>query len=142
MPTRELGFTDLLTAVYTRLTTHANTSSYSTYNHPSSTATLPYIVIGRPSGVRSEYENRSSKYEENIVQIDIFGDDEHMGDKQVADMMNNIVQALDSSALSISNYATSPYSELDFSDIVRDETEDGKVTYHGLIRWRWHMLPS
>jgi len=141
--TRKVGFSPLEAAVYTRLTTHASTSSYSVYSHVPPNASPPYIKIGGFSGTRSEsFGNRDEDVEDNMFALDIWGDSEHMGNKQVAEMMNNATIAITSSDLSITGYDAPPRCLLDFSEIMLDETEPSEPIYHGILRFRLDMNPS
>ncbi len=116
MPTRGLGFSALMTALYSRLTGHALTSGYTFFNYVPINTPSPYHVIGKPIGRESaSYKTRDREAEENIIQIDSwFEDDESigLGDKACGDAMNNIMQAITSSPLTISGY-TNPDTFLD-----------------------------
>ena len=140
MPTRKLGFTVLLTAVYGRLTTHALTSAYTFYNHVPENTPYPYHVIGKPMGVRSvEFTSRDYEVEDNAFQIDSWVDKTSgKGDKACADMQNNIIQALTSSALSITGYSSIRLL-LDYVDIVLDPENPELLLRHGILRFRQDM---
>lgn len=143
MPTRKLGFSPLFKAVYTLINGGTLTSSYTVYNNVPKNARRPYVVIKNPIGVPSpSFDNRDSAFEANSFYVDVFGDDDNLGDKQVAEMMNNIIQEIDENDLSIDGYSTPPLVRLEYANIVRDEVEDGKITYHGITRWVVHMNPT
>ena len=57
------------------------------------------------------------------------------GDKQCADMMDNIVQALHSSALTITGYTDVMKAMLEYSSITVDETEPTNPVRHGVLRF-------
>ncbi len=143
MPTRRLGFTALMTALYSRLTGHALTNTYTFYNFVPINASFPYHVIGKPLGNESaSYKTRDKEAEENIIQIDSWFDEESgRGDKACADAMNNIIQAITGTALTITGYSN-PDVFLDYSDILKDDTEPGKIFRHGIQRIRFEMAPN
>lgn len=142
MPTRELGFTDLMTAVYSRLTTYALTLAYSFFNHVPKGTAYPYHVIGRPTGVyNAMYSTRDTEAEDNAFQVDSWvSKTSGKGDKACADMQNNIVQALTSSALSITGY-NNIYLNLDYADILLDPENPELLLRHGILRFRIDMAP-
>jgi len=143
MPTRKLGFSALMTAVYTRLTTYGSTSGYAFYNHVPDNTPYPYHVIGKPMGVRSaRFETRDTEAEDNAFQVDTWMDKTSgLGDKACADRMNNIIQALTSSALSITLY-NSIHFYLDYSEIMLDPDHPELLLRHGLLRFRIDMSPT
>jgi len=143
MPTRKLGFSALLTAVYGRLTTHASTLTYAFYNHVPKGTAYPYHVIGKPAGVRSaEYETRDTEAEDNAIQVDSWVDKASgLGDKACADMQNNIIEALSSSALTIVGY-NAIYFYLDYADIILDPENPELQLRHGVLRFRQDMSPT
>lgn len=143
MPTRKLGFTALMTAVYTRLTTNVLTNTYSFYNHVLKGTAYPYHVIGKPMGVRSaRFETRDTEAEDNAFQIDSWVDKTSgAGDKACSDMMNNIIQALTSSALSITGY-NAIHFYLDYSEIMLDPENPGLGLRHGILKFRQDMSPA
>lgn len=140
MPTRKLGFSDLMTAVYSRLTTHILTNAYAFFNHVPKNTAYPYHAIGKLMGIRSpEFTNRDIEVEQNVFQIDSWADKTSgQGDKACADMQNNIIQALTSSALSITGYA-SPRLLLDYADIILDPENPELLLRHGILRFRQDM---
>lgn len=144
MTTRKLGFSALLTAVYTRLTIHALTSGYAWLNFVPRTQAMPYHTIGKPTGRKSEeFSNRDRQGEENVFQIDSWVDElSGKGDKAIADRMNNIVQALTSSSLSITGYYSPFIFQLEYADVTKETTEPEREVRHGILRFRAHMSPS
>ena len=143
MPIRKLGFSALMTAVYLQLTTHALTLAYSFYNDVPDEASYPYHVIGKIMGIRSaRFETRDKEAEDNAFQIDSWVDrTSGKGDKATADMMNNIIQALTSSALSITGY-NAIHFYLDYSDIMLDPDHPELLLRHGILRFRQDMSPA
>jgi len=142
MTTRKLGFSALLTAVYSRLTTHALTSSYSFYNHVPDNTAYPYHVIGMLMGVKSaEFTTRDTEGEDNAFQVDSWVDrTSGLGDKACADMQNNIIQALTSSVLSITGYYNIHFY-LDYAGIMLDPENPELFLRHGILRFRQDMSP-
>ena len=145
MVTRKLGFSALMTAIFNRLsTTDPVTSAYAFYNHVPQNATMPYHVIGQPLGRESlMFNTRDTEAEENIIQIDSWVDETSgKGDKPCADMMNNIVQSMTITPFPITGYDNSYDVFLDFANILKDDTESGKIIRHGILRFRVHMAPT
>lgn len=137
MATRKIGFYELMKAIYTRLTTDPLTSGYTVYNHVPDDADFPFISYGQPYGGRSaSFSAQDIAAEDNTVTIDVWSDYE--GDKEVAQMMDNICQALDGSVLRPTGY-TQLTGLLDYTDIIIDETEPAKILRHGIIRFRYNM---
>ena len=145
MGTRKLGFSALATAVYSRLT-HATalTAGYTFYNYVPQNATMPYHAIGKFLGRESlMFNTRDTEAEENIIQIDSWFDETSgKGDKPCADAMNNIVQTLTTGPLVITGYDNSYMVSLDFANILKDDTESGKIIQHGTLRFRVQMAPT
>ena len=141
MTTRKLGFSPLLKAVYERLTTDALTSSYRVYNFAPPTATLPFITYGSPIGTRSDsFSTRDTQAEENVFTVHVWSN--YAGDKEAAEMMDNIVRALTGSALTVVAYFAPYLALLDYSDLVLDESIPTEPVRHGVLRFRFHMAPS
>ena len=140
MTTRTLGFSVLLKAVYTRLTTHANTSAYTFYNAVPDNASMPYIVITNPMGVRAPTLSCDDiAGEANVFHLHIWTPPTSEGDKAVGDIMNNCAQALSSSALSITGYTDVLKPQLEFAEIVKDDTVASSPVWHGIMRFRVTM---
>jgi len=142
MGIRQLGFSALMTDVYYVLTNLI--PGYTFYNHVPQNATMPYHVIGQPLGRESlMFNTRDTEAEENVIQIDSWVDETSgKGDKPCADMMNNIVQALTTGPFVITGYDNSYMVFLDFANILKDDTESGKIIRHGTLRFRVHMTPT
>lgn len=141
MTTRKLGFTPLLKAIYDRIDTYTLTSTYRVYNFAPTNAPLPFITFGSPIGTRSDsFSSRDTQAEENVVTVHVWSS--YAGDKEAADMMNNIVQALTSSALTITAYFNPFLALLDYADLVLDESIPTEPVRHGILRFRFHMAPS
>lgn len=137
MATRKIGFTKLMTGLYTLLTTDTLTSSYNIYNHVPDNASLPYISLSSPIGVRSSsFSARNIAAEENTIMIHIWSD--YKGDKECADMMDNICQAIDGSGVTIASY-TNIITLIDYYDIILDTTEPAQPVRHGVMRVEFHM---
>ena len=141
MATRQLGFSALLRAIYDRLDTHALTSSYSVYNHAPRTAAFPFVTFGTPIGTESRMlGSRDTEGETNIVTVHVWSDE--AGDKECADMMTNIVQAMFGSALTVTGYFSPVDVALDYSDLALDLSDPSRPIRHGIIRFRFEMAPS
>lgn len=141
--TRKLGFKPLLIAFYNRLDTHALTLAYRVYNKGNvpDDATWPYIAFGTPLGkIDDIFTTRDTYSEDNVVLVDVWSD--YAGDEEITEMMDNIVQAITSSSLSITGYDDPYLAFLDYADVIDDATESGRLVKHGLLRFRFHMAPS
>lgn len=143
MITRKLGFVELMTAVYSRLTSPGLTDGYSFYNHVPKGTAYPYHVIGKPMGIRSEeFTTRDTEAEDNVFQIDSWVDKTTgMGDKECAVRMDNIIQVLTSSVLVIGDYNNIRFV-LDYADIMLDPENPELLLRHGILRFRVDMSPS
>jgi len=145
MTTRKLGFSALLKAVYKRLMDDPLLCSGETllfYNHVPANTAYPYHVIGKILGIKSvEFTTRDTEGEENAFQIDSWVDrTSGLGDKACADMQNNIIQRLTSSALSIDDY-NAIYLYLDYGAIFLDPENPELGLRHGILRFRQEMSP-
>jgi len=147
MPTRTLGFSALSTAIYTRLTTHAKTSSYRVFGEyvpredPNIDTSWPYISFGYPEGVRSVgFTTRDTEAEDNAINIHVWS--RAKGAKECEDMMNNVMIAISSSSLSIAGYDAPYLALLDFSDVITEDKEAQQRVFHGVIRYRFEMAPA
>jgi len=141
--TRKLGFKPLLIAFYNRIDTHALTSAYRIYNKGNvpDDVTWPYITFGTPLGKADDiFTTRDTQSEDNVVIVDIFSD--YLGDTEITEMMDNIVQAVTSSPLVITGYHNPPLTFLDYADVIDDATESAKPVKHGLLRFRFCIVPS
>ena len=137
MATRKLGFSALQKAYYTRLTTNILTSGYTVTNFPLPSQSMPYISFGTPFGVRSASLGACDlEGEENVMIINVWSDYE--GDKECQDMMNNIVQAIHATALTIAGY-TDVLALMEYASITVNDTVDEHPVRHGVIRFAHQM---
>ena len=137
MGTRKIGEYVLIKAIYDRLKAHDDTKDYSTYNNVPDDTEMPFIRVGDATGTRSaQLGAQDIEGEENAVTIHIWSD--YLGDKEVAQMKNNVAQAITSSALTIANY-TPVIFLLDAHNTIIDDTEPAHVVRHGWIRFICHM---
>lgn len=142
MTTRKLGYAELIHAIFDRIDTNALTSTYAVYGYVPPGTAMPYVSVGNPMGVISNsFSSRDTEAEENVVNVHVYS--KYQGDKECADMMNNIVQAITGSSLSITDYST-PYVMpcLDYSEILIDDSDPNNLVRHGVLRFRFHMSPS
>lgn len=142
MPDRRIGFYPLLKGIYDRISAHALTSAYRIYNTtaPANTA-YPYITYGTPYGGKYLGSAADIPLGDNIVLIHFWS--ELDTDKEVAQMMDNVSQALDldnlsGTALTIPGF-TQVILTLDYADIMVDDTESAKIIRHGILRIRCVM---
>jgi len=141
--TRKLGFKPLLEAYYSRATTHALTSSYRIYNKGNvpDDVVWPFSAFGTPLGkIDDIFTTRDTDSEDNVVIHDIWSD--FPGDEEIVEMMDNYIQAITSSPLTITGYHNPPLTFLDHADVIDDDTESGRPVKHGVIRFRFHISPS
>jgi len=138
MPDRKIGFYPLLKGIYTRI----QTTGYTIFNKtvPADTA-FPYITYGTPYGGKHPMSSADIPLEDNIVMIDFWS--ELDSDKEVAQMMDAVSQALDldnpdGTALTIDGY-TQIELNLDYADIIKDDTEPARIIRHGILRIRCVM---
>lgn len=141
MATRQLGFSALMRAIYDRLDTHALTSSYAVYNQAPRNAAFPFVTFGTPIGTESRMlGSRDTEGESTIVTVHVWSD--YDGDKECADMMTNIVQAMFGTALSVTGYFSPVDVALDYSDITLDQSNPSRPIRHGVARFRFEIAPS
>ena len=141
MATRKLGFQPLLAAVYTRLTTDALTSGYTTYNFVPRAATMPFISFGAPIGTRClPFTTKDTEAEENVITVHAWSAAE--GDKQASEYMDNIVQAILGSSLSVTGYNAPFKAFLDMAEIFVDDSVPTRLVRHGVLRFHFWMSPS
>lgn len=141
MATRKLGFQPLMAAVYTRLTTDALTSAYTTYNFVPRAATMPFISFGAPIGVRSmSFTTKDTEAEDNSITVHVWSAAE--GDKQASEYMNNVVQAVLGSSLSVTGYFAPYKATLDMAELFIDDSVPTRLVRHGVLRFRFVMVPS
>jgi len=142
MGTRKFGGAELIKAAITRLSTHAKTSSYRVYsNIPVGTA-MPYIRVTASGGVRSQFTSRDYEAEENTLTLQLYSD--YKGDKEITQMIDNCIQALTSSTLSITGY-TNPMRFLMDSittGMVQDEADTAKLIRRATIDFTTDMTPT
>ena len=144
-PTQKFGFFQLLTAAYTRLTTHALTSSYAFFNKkaPKSQA-KPYHRIQHPYRRKSVgFSTRDTAAEDIVFEIHSWFDETSgKGEKACSEAQDNIVQALTSSALTITDYHEPARLDVDYINILDDPEEPSREVKHGIMRIRVEMAPS
>lgn len=136
---QKIGTSAILAAVYTRLTTSAYMSGYTSkvYNNVPDTTAMPYIRIGEPMVRQSAlFGNRDTMPEECVFTVHVWSS--YMGDKEAADILTAVSQALTASALSITGYTTLFPVELEYSDVMVDDAEPAHPVRHGVGRFRAH----
>ena len=141
--TRKLGFKPLLEAFYYRVDNHVLTEDYRVYNKGNvpDKVTWPYSAFGALIGkIDDIFTTRDTDSEDNVIILDIWSD--YPGDAEIVEMMDNYIQAIKSSPLSITGYHNPPLTFLDYADVLDDATESGRLVKHAIIRFRFHMAPS
>ena len=141
--TRKLGFSAFMRVAYIQVAT-ALPAGESLYNHVPRDAAMPYHVMGQPLGRESlMFNTRDKEAEENVIQFDSWFDETSgKGDKPCADAMNRITQAMTIGPFVMAGYDNSYLVFLDFANILKDDTESGKIIRHGILRFRVHMAPT
>ena len=153
MGTRRLGFSAFMTAAYARLRAALPpppATIYVFYNYVPRGATMPYHVIGQPLGRESlSFNTRDTEAEELVIQIDSWVDETSgKGDKPCADMMDEIVWAMTDATVPFTIIGTPTHYDnpyllfLDFANILKDDTEPGKIIRHGTLRFRAETAPK
>jgi hypothetical protein len=128
-------------AIYDRLDTHALTSAYHIYNYVPKNAAMPYVSFGSPIGVRSvSFTTRDTQAEDNTVTVHVWSALE--GDKEASQYMNNIVQAILGSDITVLGYFTPYVVFLDMSELFIDDSVPTRLVRHGVMRFRFVMAPS
>jgi len=143
MGMRKLGFSIFMTEAYEQVVA-ALPVGETLYNHVPQNATMPYHVIDQPLGRESlMFNTRDTEAEENVIQFDSWFDETSgKGDKPCADAMNTIVQAMTIGPFAMAGYDNSYLVFLDFANILKDDTESGKIIRHGILRFRVQMAPT
>lgn len=137
MATHTFGGTALSAAVYSRLTTHALTSAYSNYVYVPSTATFPYNVItGIIGGKSPDFTSRDIKGEDLVIHVHVWS--AAQSDSDCATRMNNIVQAITGTDLSITGYTTLK-GIYDFGQVMLDDSNAAQILRHGVLRFRFQV---
>jgi hypothetical protein len=133
---RQLGFAEIIKAVYARLKTSAYTSTYVIYDFVSKAPVdFPYVYMGELVGRRSaDWGSRDFDVEEDSLTVHVFSDSawQHECDN----MMKNVIKAITSTALTLDGYGTPSAVFFESADIIRDDTE-GIILWHGIIRFRF-----
>ena len=141
MATRKLGFQPLMQALYTRLTTNALTSAYRVYNYTPKSAAMPFVSFGSPIGVpATRWNTRDSAVEDNSITVHVWSVAE--GDKEASQYMDNIIQAILGSDISVVAYFTPFIAYLDMAELFIDDTVPTRLVRHGVMRFRFVMAPS
>jgi hypothetical protein len=137
MALHKFGGAALLASVYTRLTTDILTSAYKTYNYVPPNATFPYVMIGGMIGGKSaDWTSSDIKGEDLVIHAHIWSS--YQGDSEAATMMNNVIQAITATDLSITGYTTLKGIP-DFSQIMIDATDPNNLLRHGVCRFRFQI---
>ena len=138
MALHKIGTTALLQAVYTRLTSDALTLTYNIFNYvPPSTTSFPYVMIGGMLwGKSADWTSADIKGEDIVIHAHVWSSSH--SDAEAGTMMNNIVQAITASDISITGYTTLK-GIADFAQIMTDTTNPNQLLRHGVIRFRFHL---
>ena len=125
-----LPFNSLQKAIYSRLTDSGAGISTDVYDEVPETASLPYVELGEIS-VTLEIE----KISEAMALLHVFS--QEAGNKQANDVMENIIESLTSSALSLDESFSQAQCRLEAADIFKEYHADGLLNRHGTLRFRF-----
>jgi hypothetical protein len=143
MAIRQIGISAVEAAVYTRLTTSAYMTGYTTkvYNFVPDGTAMPYIRFGDAiDGRDSMFSSRDNAPEEIAFNVHVWSN--YAGDKEAGDIMTVVCQALESSDLSVTGYSTLWNARLDYSEIMIDDTEPARPVRHGVMRFIIRVCPT
>lgn len=107
-----------------------NSTGRSVYDDFPENASMPYIVTGELEG--RDWSDKFQPGQEVFATIHIWSD--YPGKKEVAEIMNGVLQALTSEPISLGIEFNAICEGLDMSEIIIDI--DG-VTRHGILRFRY-----
>ena len=127
---QRLPFNSLQNAIYTRLTDAGAGIDTDVYDQVPETVSPPYCEIGEIS-VSLEIE----KISEAMAMIHVFSMD--AGNKEANDIMENIIESLTSSALSLDESFSQAQCRIDAADIFKEYHADGLLNRHGTLRFRF-----
>jgi len=139
---RQIGISAVGAAVYTCLTTSAYMTGYTTivYNFVPEGTDMPYIRFGDFMDRRSAmFGSRDFAPEDIAFMVHVFSN--YQGDKECGDIMSAVTKALTATALSITGYSTLYNCELDYSDVMVDDSEPAQPCRHGILRFLIRVCP-
>lgn len=132
-------------AIYGRLVGYAaiatatgKTGAESVYDEVPESTTFPYIVIGETEG--SDEANKSNPAKEVIVTLYAFSNDP--GTKQLNDILDAIVEALTSSALTLTDNFGEGISRLESWSARKEQAPDGNVIRRGIVKHRFVIFDT
>jgi len=125
-----LPFNSLQKAIYSRLTDAEDGIETSVYDQVPGTISPPYVELGEIS-VSLEIE----KISEAMALLHVFS--QEAGNKEANDIMENIIESLTSSALSLDESFSQAQCRIDSADIFKEYHADGLLNRHGTLRFRF-----
>lgn len=133
------GGVELMQATYTRITTDSLTSAYKTYQVgavPTGT-TFPYVTLGGLMGGKSaDFTSRDIRGEDLVIYLHVWSS--VLSDSEAGNMMDNCIQALTATDLSLTGYTTLK-GIADFQQILVDDSNATQLLRHGVIRMRYQV---
>ena len=131
-------------ALYTRLTTHADTSGYTVVGGGGTSSTFPYIKLGATL-TNEQKRNKSNDGADTVPQIDIWGDPQDGDSDMCGAIAANVHSALTSAVLDITGDGyvclntpvDAMYVEYEEYDASIDRT-----LRHGVFRPRYMVMKS
>lgn len=140
--TRKIGISAVNSAVVTRLKTNALTIAYAAkiFNHVPAGTAMPYIhVMGYLSRPSAMFASRDFAPEDISFEVHVWSD--YRGDKEAADLMDLICQALTGTAISVAGYTNLYKCAMDYSNIMTDNAEPTQPVRHGICRFLLRICP-
>lgn len=116
-------------AIYNRLKSE---TEWKIYDHVEERTPCPYISMGTIRGLR--WCDKSADGQEVYATLDFWS--EHRGKAEVAKMMNEALQAITASDLTLTGGFRAAYDALDTNEILDDI--DG-VTRHGILIFKFYI---
>jgi hypothetical protein len=102
---------------------------------------MPFISFGSPIATESRrISTQDTKGESNVVTVHVWSD--QAGEKQCADILAHVVDAVCGTALSVTGYYVPLDPVLDYADVTLDASDASRPVYHGVARFRFEMAPS
>lgn len=142
MAIRQIGISAVLAAVYSRLTTSAYMTGYTTkvYNYVPEGTAMPYIRFGDPGDFPSAlFASRDFEPEQINFSIHVWSN--YQGNKQCGDIMDAVCQALTDATLYAVDWRTLYTCRLSMAEITIDNTEPARPVRHGVLRFYMHVDP-
>ncbi len=140
--TRKIGISAVNAAVVTRLKTNALTIAYAAkiFNNVPVGTKMPYLhVTGFMSRPSAMFASRDHEPEDVSFEVHVWSD--YQGDKEAAELMDLVSQALTGTALAITGYTNLYKCQMEYSNILIDDAEPTNLVRHGICRFLLRICP-